>query len=99
VHAPAQDGSLNKFDEWQQAELSSSLALAVEAFRMLKRLRKQYPIHEHYKLNAEGCALRSEVVAATQYFELRQGEPEHNWHQVVTKFNAALDAMLEAMTS
>jgi len=91
-----QEGSLNKFDEWQQTITEGALSVSVETFRMLKRLRKQYPIHEHYKLNAEGVrTLKNEVVTATSYFELRQGEPEHNWHQVVGKFNVALDAVYE----
>lgn len=95
VSASTQSGSLNRFDEWQQNALSGALGAAVETFRMLKKLRKQYPIHEHYALNASGVrALRNEVVAATSYFALRQGEPGHNWHQVVTKFNSALDDIL-----
>lgn len=52
---------------------------ATDQPRMLKRLRKQYPIHEHYKLSAAGVrTLRTEVVAATGYFDLRHGEPERN---------------------
>jgi len=95
VSASAQSGSLNKFDEWQQNTLSGALSAAVETFRMLKKLRKQYPIHEHYALSASGVrTLRNEVVTATGYFALRQGEPEHNWHQVIAKFNGALDDIL-----
>lgn len=93
ISGSKQEGSLNKFDEWQQVNLKGELSEAVQTFRMIKRLRKQYPIHEHYKLTAEGVrTLRKEVVDATAYFNLRKGEPEHNWHQVITKFNDAVDA-------
>ncbi|MBW4061296.1 hypothetical protein HJC99_01850 [Candidatus Saccharibacteria bacterium] len=91
-------GTLNAFDIWQEQHLGSRLADAVLVMRMVKRLRKQYPIHEHFALAADGVrSLRDDVVIASNYFSLRQGEPEYNWHQVITRFNGALDQMIEEL--
>jgi hypothetical protein len=87
-------GSLNGLRASLVAQLDEDATKALtEPFFMIKKLRKQYPIHEEFEVNAAGVrARRSELEQAETHFGLR-GEPASDWHAVRTKFVAALQGL------
>jgi hypothetical protein len=87
-------GSLNGLKASLVAKLGEGAASALtEPFFMIKKLRKQYPIHEEFEVNAAGIrARRNQLEQAEAYFALR-GDPASDWHAVRTKFVAALHGL------
>lgn len=79
--------SLNGLIEWLESVGGTDLARELTVtFRMLKRLRRQYPIHEEFAVDADGeRTRRSDVVAAEEYFEL-EGDYPHRWRLVFRRF-------------
>ena len=58
-------------------------------YRMVKRLRRQYPIHEEYEVDAYGeRQRRAAVVEAEKYFGLQSiaGETARDWRLVFDRF-------------
>lgn len=90
-------GSLNGLRSWLTDRLGAEKARELtETFQKVKDLRKQYPIHEHFAVDASGERhRRQEVVAAEQYFGFRatQIEPIENWHKVLTRFTEDVRAL------
>jgi hypothetical protein len=66
-------------------------------FFMIKKLRKQYPIHEEFEVSGSGVrARRTELEQAESFFGLRHDAPS-DWHAVRTKFVTALESLLDAL--
>jgi len=91
-------GSLNGLKSWLTGRLGENSAdILSEPFFMIKKLRKQYPIHEEFEVNAVGVrARRSQLEQAETYFGLR-GDPASDWHAVRTRFVAALQGLHEGL--
>jgi hypothetical protein len=67
-------------------------------FQMVKNLRKQYPLHEHFDVTPEGeLVVRKEVKQAKEYFNLTD-EVTGDWKKIVSAFNGALDKIQEAIS-
>ncbi len=80
-------GSLNGLKAWLTdlggEDLGSDLT---ETYFMLRRLRRQYPIHEQYDVDAAGYkSRRSDVVKAEAYFGL-DGNHAADWRRVHQRF-------------
>jgi hypothetical protein len=90
-------GSLNGLKSWLTGRLGEDAAdTLTEPFFMIKKLRKQYPIHEEFEVNAAGVrARRAQLEQAETYFGLR-GDPASDWHAVRTRFVAALHGLHDA---
>ncbi len=84
------DGSLNGLTAWLEDLVGPDAATELTTtYKMLKRLRRQYPIHESYTVNAEGeRQRRNDIVEAERYFDL-DGNSPRDWSHV---FEAFLDA-------
>jgi hypothetical protein len=82
--------SLGGLRDWLSSRFDAERASELtRTFQMVKNLRKQYPIHEHFDLDAAGeRERRHEVVQAESYFNLRLDQPDFagNWHKVLSKF-------------
>jgi hypothetical protein len=91
-------GSLIGLSTWLRGRLSSDAAdTLTQPFFMIKKLRKQYPIHEEYEVNAVGVrARRNQLEQAEAYFGLR-GDPASDWHSVRTRFVRALQELRDTL--
>jgi len=91
-------GSLNGLKAWLAERLGETTANGLtESFFMIKKLRKQYPIHEEYEVNAAGVrARRKELEQAETFFGLR-GDPASDWHAVRSRFVVALQELSDAL--
>jgi hypothetical protein len=91
-------GSLNGLKTWLSQRLGNEAGEKLtEPLFMVKKLRKQYPIHEEYEVNAGGVrARRRQLEQAETYFEV-QGQPAADWHAVRTRFVGALQALQKAL--
>lgn len=89
-------GSLNAFKEWLESEVGKDKANRfTECFYMVKKLRKQYPIHEQFDIGTDGTInIRSEITQAKSYFNLR-GDFAWDWDAVVKKFTESLDLLIK----
>lgn len=87
-------GSLNGLKSWLTGRLSEdAVDTLTEPFFMIKKLRKQYPIHEEFEVSTDGMRTRrSQLEQAENYFGLR-GDPASDWHAVRTRFVAALEGL------
>jgi hypothetical protein len=83
-------GSLNGLRTWLAERVGTQRAGELtRTFQEIKHLRKQYPIHEHFSIDAAGERhRREEVVSAERYFGFRTAEadPIENWHKVLMRF-------------
>jgi hypothetical protein len=92
------EGSLNGLRVWLEGRLDTEQASKLtQPFYMLKKLRRQYPIHEEYRLDAEGSRTRrSDLEEGERYFGVTQ-QPSHDWPAVRTKFVVALEDLRAAL--
>lgn len=91
-------GSLNGLKSWLSGRVGEEAASTLTGpFFMIKKLRKQYPIHEEFEVNAAGVrARRSQLEQAENFFGLR-GDPAADWHAVRTQFVAALQGLRDGL--
>jgi len=94
------NGSLNGLRAWLEPEVGAGEAAELTStFQMVKRLRKQYPIHEHFEVDAAGERhRRAQIVEAEQYFELR-ANPSEDWRRVLTRFIKATQRLTRVVAS
>lgn len=92
--------TLNGLRVWLSERIGDKEASALtEPFRMLKRLRRQYPIHENFEENTKReRQRRKEIVEAECYFGL-DGEPRSDWSRVFGHFVEATREIRNAMRS
>jgi len=93
----SQEGSLQRFKRWltEQFDANKANELTI-TFQMIKNLRKQYPIHDHFETTTDGRKLRKEVKFANGYFEITEPKAyDHNWGIVLNKFGKALKEIQE----
>ena len=71
-----------------------------ETFRQIKRLRKQYPIHEHFEKDPEGQRrVREEITEAENYFAFRDETFgfEERWKKLTDAFKKSIDDLSAAL--
>jgi hypothetical protein len=80
-------GSLDGLRSWlAESYVSDTVDDLTRAFFNVRKLRRQYPIHETYEETADGIRARRRILLdAEAYFGIR-GEPAHDWNAVRTKF-------------
>lgn len=89
--------SLNAFENWLTNETDNETASElVKPFRMVKKLRKQYPIHEEFEVTSGGRVIRAEIIEARTYYGLKDDYP-HDWNSVVNDFMDALKAIMNKL--
>lgn len=91
------NGTLNGLESWLIKQQHDKVVIsdALVHFRMIKKLRKQYPIHEQFTVTAEGVrTTRSELVQATEYYKLNDdGHIQDHFHNVLQDFTSGLDKL------
>ena len=93
------DGSLNGLAAWLEDVVGKEAAAELTAtYRMVKRLRRQYPIHEEYEVDADGeRQRRAVVVEAEKYFGLA-GETARDWRLVFDRFREDTRLLHQALS-
>lgn len=74
---------VDKVGEKRASELTVTLS-------MIKKLRKQYPIHDHYVTTENIRNVRKEINEANNYFNIINGDFAHNTAIISEKFENAL---------
>jgi hypothetical protein len=84
---PRQTGSLQAFKNWLAVKFDANKAEELTVtFQMVKNLRKQYPLHDHYEETADGARIeRKEITKAKTHFNLK-GDFEGDWQKVKIAF-------------
>ncbi len=92
-------GSLQAFKNWLAAKLDPIKAdeLTV-AFQMIKNLRKQYPLHDHYEDVTGSRVERKEITEAKKYFKL-SGDYEGDWQKIKVRFIKSFDEIGKSLDS
>lgn len=88
--------SLLAFRNWLEDKFGRDKAFELTAaFAMVRDLRIQYPIHEHYVISRDGKRIvRPEIEKANNYFGTQDlKDYETNWSKVLKKFGEALQAI------
>lgn len=95
-----QKRSLMGFSSWMREKYGQEFADGVmEPLFMIKRLRRQYPIHEHFE-EVEGELLtRQDLVEARTFFDIDNVDFSSDWHKVSQKFKNSFEKFLEKMSS
>lgn len=90
--------SLQALKNWLKSKLNEERANElIKTFQMIKNLRKQYPIHEHYTVSADGQRfIREEITRAKEYFNITP-EFERSWLNVFTAFKLSLSEIKKAL--
>lgn len=93
-HGPS-SGSLQDLRSWLEGRVDAATVEAItQPLRMVKYLRKQYPIHEHYEETAEGQRqVRRELRQAREFFGFRERDHARNWNRVKRAFIRALELL------
>ena len=83
--------SLQALRNWLKAEVGEEKEMELtKTFQMIKNLRKQYPIHEHYDIGLDGIRkIRKEISDARTYFKLTL-DFERDWLNVFDIFNKTI---------
>lgn len=96
-HRPS-EGSLQALRRWFVSKINQPEAdRLTRTFQMIKNLRKQYPIHDHYTMANNVRQVRQEITTANTYFGIRDNEYEHNANMVTSKFRETLDELKTAI--
>ncbi|KKS94993.1 MAG: hypothetical protein UV71_C0015G0023 [Microgenomates group bacterium GW2011_GWC1_43_13] len=93
-----QNKSLKAFKNWLLNEVKEDkLEKLTRTFQMVKNLRKQYPIHEHFDISPEGIRqIRREISEARKYFNLTL-DYERDWLNVFEVFKKSLISIEEEL--
>lgn len=91
-------GPLQSFKDWLVGELGQEKAGELtKPFQMIKNLRKQYPIHDHFETISGERRLRKEVLSANEFFGITDPKAyETNWNLVVVKFGETISAIMQS---
>ncbi|MCH8983867.1 MAG: hypothetical protein IH943_07180 [Acidobacteria bacterium] len=91
-------GSLNGLVAWLEGLVDEDAASELTTtYRMVKRLRRQYPIHEEYEVDADGeRKRRADVVEAEQYFDLKD-DTSGDWRLVFERFRRDTNLLHNAL--
>ncbi len=92
--------SLMGFSSWLRETYGEDFAEAVtEPLFKLKRLRRQYPLHEHYE-EVEGELLpRQDLVEAQEYFDTSNTDFSSDWHKVSQRFKQSFEKLLDKLSN
>lgn len=92
--------TLIAFKNWLAIKIGSTQAeVILKPFLMVKYLRKQYPIHDNYRITEKGVRIeREEISQAKQFFNTSEDFAE-SWHNVLTKFGGVLDEIITIVQS
>jgi hypothetical protein len=95
---PSEVKSLQALKNWLGSKLDVQKAdKLVKPFQMVKYLRKQYPIHEHFSISADGIRMvRQEITEAKTFFGIGKDFPA-SWANVLKVFKQGLEEMRKAL--
>lgn len=84
-------GSLQALKNWLETKVGEEKTTQLtKTFQMVKNLRKQYPIHEHFDVSPGGIRkIRKEISSARSYFNLTL-DLERDWINVFEAFKKSL---------
>lgn len=88
--------SLQALRHWLEEQVGEEKSSELcKPFKMVKRLRKQYPIHESYEVDSDtgGRTLRRDVRNARAFFDVKELDYAQDWKSVVDKFITALNGI------
>lgn len=92
-------GSLQWFKNWLADKLNSEKAEELTTtFQMVKNLRKQYPLHDHYEDISGSRVERKEITKAKAYFKLT-GDYEGDWQKIKIQFIKAFSEIKKSLDS
>lgn len=86
-------GNLQSFRRWLVTKYSNiDTNLVMQPLQMVKNLRKQYPIHDHYEFKSDVRVERKEISEASVFFGI-QGSTDYasNWQKVISKFTETME--------
>lgn len=85
-------GSIEALRNWLKNKLDSDKAKDLTiTFKMIKKLRNQFPVHNHYELKGGMRSADKNVSEAEAYFKFGSvADYPDQWHRVLVKFNNAL---------
>lgn len=97
-----QKGTISGLEEWliTNGYEKQQVAEILNHFRMVKKLRKQYPIHEEFEVSGEGIrTLRKELILARDYYHLDdKNNMEDQFHRVLQDFMIGLEKLETLVT-
>ncbi len=77
----------------------TQVEVILKPFLMVKYLRKQYPIHDNYRITDKGVRIeREEISQAKQFFNTSE-DYATSWHNVLIKFSGVLDEIIAVLQS
>jgi hypothetical protein len=93
--------SLQKFKIWLNGKLGEPKAKElVDHFQMVKNLRKQYPIHDHFETISGIRKIRKEIIQANSYFNIIEPKSYgHNWGIILNSFGVGIQSIISELTS
>ena len=97
---PQKTGSLLALKKWLAQKFGETKAKELtESFRQVKNLRKQYPIHEHFKRDPEGQRqVRDEVIEAETFFGFRDIDDDPaRWKKISDSFKSSLSDLSDIL--
>lgn len=84
------EGSLSALRRWLKDKVNDQEATRLtQTFQMIKNLRKQYPIHDHYETASNIRQVRKQIRDATIYFDLNR-DFAHNGIKLTEKFGESI---------
>lgn len=89
--------TLKSFQNWLKESLGDKFDPGfMTCFFMIKNLRKQYPIHNQYKISATGeLTERDEILKAQAYFNIRSRDFAEDWVSVLKMFIESVENLLQ----
>lgn len=85
-------GILEALNNWLATKIGGQKAEnLVMPLKMIKKIRNQFPIHNHYELKGGIRVAKKEIIDAISYFKLSDGMGyTDKWHRIIVKFNTSL---------
>ncbi len=85
-------GSLDCFNNWLQVKIGAERTdLLTKSFKMVKKLRNQYPIHDHFDIKLGLLGVRHNIDQANSYFGITNDKDySGNWHKILKAFNNSI---------
>ncbi len=92
--------TLNAFTQWLTDHYGESESIRfTTTFRMVRKLRNQYPIHDTYNVIENEMKIKKGVEEANKYFEISEPKAySHNFGVILAKFNSSLNDILSLVS-
>lgn len=96
-HKPS-EGSLQALKRWLANKLDENQSKNLTiTFQMIKKLRKQYPIHDHYETANNIRRVRDGIKDANIYFEISKKDFEKDSTIMIEKYTKAISDLIETI--